>query len=198
MVIDFDASTHTYTVDGMVYASVTQVIGGAGMYGDAVRWYDEYSRDLGDKVHKTIALYHDGRLDPIEVDDVIEPYLDGWIKFLTDSKYQPMSGGVEVRLADSFIRTAGTADSIGCYEGRAAILDIKTGAPHPATGIQLAGYEYLYLADHDGSCRRIAVHLKADGKYRLVEYRDRHDKETFLSAVRIHHWKKENLKEKRT
>jgi hypothetical protein len=197
MVIAFDPAAHRYTVDGVVFPGVTHILGAEGLRRDVERYYDEYGRERGRIVHETIRLYHEGRLDPMNVDPVVEPYLDAWVEFLKDSKYQPMDGGVEVRLAAPAIRVAGTADSIGSYEGRAAILDIKTGGPHPSTGIQLAGYEYLYQADpeHDGTtCRRIGVYLNAEGKYKLVEYKDRHDRDVFLAAVRLFHWKTENLK----
>lgn len=195
MVIAFDPALHRYTVDGQVFPGVTSILGAEGLRRDVERYYDEYGRDRGTAVHKTIALYHEGRLDPMNVDPVVEPYLDAWVAFLADSRYMP--AGTEVRLAAPAIRVAGTADSIGCYEGGAAIIDIKTGGPHPSTGIQLAGYEYLYQADpeHDGQvCRRLGVYLNAKGSYKLVEYKDRHDRDTFLAAVRLFHWKTENLK----
>lgn len=185
--IHFDPATHTYSLDGVRYSSVTEIIRAAGMMGDTSH-FDDYSADRGTKVHETIRLYHDGKLDPVNVDPVIEPYLDAWIAFLTESKFFP--GYIEKILYDPIIKVAGRADMIGPYEGKAAILDIKTGQPNPATAIQLAGYEYLL----DSPCRRIAVYLKADGKYSLKEYRDRHDRDTFLGAVAVHNWKKANLK----
>lgn len=186
--MDFDPATHTYSMDGVRFASVTEVIKAAGMYGDAVKFADDYARDRGRIVHKTIELYHSGKLDPLAVAPEVEPYLDAWAAFIAESGFVPAM--LEKILHDPVILIAGTADVIGCYEGHAAILDIKTGQAHPATGIQLAGYEHLYGT----AVRRIAVHLQADGKYRLKEYRDRHDRDIFLGAVAVHNWRLANLK----
>jgi hypothetical protein len=198
--ISFAAASHTYTwhADGkapVVFPSVTQIIREFGLYGDAERHWDDYSAGKGRIIHRTIELYHAGRLDPVNVKAEVEPYLEAWIKFVADSKFIPTMH--EKILHDPLIRVAGTADCIGCYEGRAAVLDIKTGAPHPATAIQLAGYEYLWWSDpgHDGKpARRIAVPLKQDGTYWPTEHPDRHDRDVFLSAVRLHNWRKAKLK----
>ena len=185
--IDFDKETHTYTVDGVVYPSVTQVIGEAGMYGSAAAYWDDHSRDRGSNVHKAIELYHRGTLDMNALDPVIMPYMKAWLSFLDVSNFYPSM--IEHRLYNTGVMVAGTADMIGPVKDGAAIIDIKTGAPGPAAAIQLAGYEFLY-----GAAQRIVVQLKKDGKFKCHYYTDRHDRDVFLSAVSVYHWRKANVK----
>jgi len=188
MSIQFDEATHTYTVDGQPFASVTQLIKEFGMYGDAARWFDEYSSDRGSKVHEAVRLHLDGTLDVNSLDPVILPYYQAWMKFEKESDFYPAY--IEHTMINEGIKVAGRADLIGPFGGKAAIIDIKTSAtPHPATGVQLAGYEYLYGG---GFLKRLALHLGADGNYRLVPYTDRNDRNVFLAAATIHNWRQAN------
>ena len=187
--IQLDPVTHTYTDPdtGWVYASVTRIIGEAGLNGDATRYFTEYSRERGSKVHKIIELHVKGTLDEATVDPALAGYFMAYKKFEADTGFTP--DWIEHKLASIPLRVAGTADLIGPWNGGWAILDLKTSAtPSPATGIQLAGYEELF-----GSyAKRFALHLGAEGKYRLVEYADRNDRGIFFAAVSLFHWKKSN------
>jgi hypothetical protein len=189
--IDFDPASHTYKVDGWPYASVTQIIADAGLYGDAARYFTEYAAERGSFVHKAIELYLAGTLDESTVDPAIQGYLDAFVKFIGDTNFYPTHS--EQVFYSVTLRVAGRPDLIGPLNNHAAIIDIKTSiTPSPVTGIQLAGYEYLY-----GTLgKRFALHLKDDGKYRLHEYTDRNDRAVFLAAVTLNHWKQENMKER--
>lgn len=187
--IHFDAETHTYTDDdGSIMISVTQVLADAGFYGDVAKFWDEYSRDRGSAVHKAIELHYAGTLDESTVDPVVRPYFDAYLKFADESGFYP--AWCEKRMSNHDIMVAGTADLIGPLNGKAAIIDIKSGTPGPATAIQLSGYEYLFGA----RVQRIALQLKDNGKYSMHTYENRRaDRETFLAAVRCYRWKKDNL-----
>jgi len=189
-VINFDPDTHTYSVDGTPYSSVTQVIGEAGLYGDSARWFDDYSANRGRIVHKLIELYYKGTLDETSIDPALKGYFDAYLKFADETEFFP--GYVEEVFYHVETKIAGKPDLIGNINSNSAILDIKTGSPNPATAIQLAGYEYIYKSDKP--CQRFAVHLKEDGKYSLIQYRDRRDRDVFIAAVTLHNWRKANLK----
>jgi len=189
-VIGYDDATHTYTVDGAPYASVTQVIAEAGLYGDAARWFSERSRERGLMVHKTIESYYRDSLDVAALLPEVRGYFDAWLRFESDTGFYPAY--VEEAHYHHAIKIAGRPDLIGPHEGAPTIIDIKTGAPAPATGIQLAGYEYIFKAEVP--CHRLAVHLGRDGKYKLQLYNDRHDRDIFLAAVSIYNWRKANLR----
>jgi hypothetical protein len=115
------------------------------------------------------------------------PYFEAWKRFERESSY--VSDSCETRLASATYRFAGTIDHIGHLNGNFCIIDVKSGAPTPATGIQLAGYEMLLSAR---GARRFALHLKDDGNYKLIEYKDRNDRNVFLSALALWNWKQNN------
>ena len=194
--IQFDEATHTYSVDGQPFASVTQVIAGAGLYGDAARFWSEYSANRGRLAHKVIELYLAGTLDEATVDPALVGYFQAYKQFEADTKFFP--GYIEHTLYSVPLRIAGRVDLIGPdWKGKgSAIIDIKTSAtPAPATGIQLAGYENLYGVNSElPQPKRFALQLKSDGKYKLIEYTDRNDRAVFLAAVTLNNWRKANVK----
>ena len=186
--IQFDEAKHEYTNDGVVYTSVTQIIGASGLYGNAVNYFDERSRDRGKKVHKIVELHLKGILNRDTVDPALAGYFNAWLKFEKDTGFK--AGLIECLLYNDTQRIAGRVDLI--REDGEAIYDLKTSTtPSPATGIQLAGYEYLY----GSPCKRFALHLGAEGKYRPpIEYKDRADRGVFLAACTLYNWKLNNLK----
>ena len=138
-------------------------------------------------MHQVIEWHLSKELDESTIDPVLMPYFEAWKRFEVESSYAPDS--CETRLASDIYRFAGTIDHIGHPIGYFAIFDVKSGAPSPATGIQLAGYEILLTAR---GARRFALHLKDDGNYKLIEYKDRNDRNVFLSALALWNWKQNN------
>ena len=68
----FDPEEHRFSVNGVVWPSITQVLREAGMIDD--RWFDEYSATRGSYVHKICELHEKGILDPKSVDDDLKGY----------------------------------------------------------------------------------------------------------------------------
>lgn len=186
MILTFDADKHEYRLGGVKIPSVTQIIADAGLYGDTSH-FTEYSRDRGSFVHKAIQLHLSGELDEDTLDPVIVSYLEVWKKFEVEAGY--VSDECEAMLADAIYRYAGTVDHIGHLNGHFCIIDVKTGGATPATGIQLAGYENLLKV---GGAKRYALHLNAEGSYKLIEYKDRNDRNVFLAALALFYWKQNN------
>lgn len=184
--LTFNPEIHEYRANGLIVPSVTQIIAAAGLYGDTSHFTD-YSRDRGTFVHQIVEWHLSGELDETTVDPFLAPYFEAWKKFEQESSY--VSDSCEKRLASSTYRFAGTIDHIGHLNGHFCIIDVKSGAPTPATGIQLAGYEMLLSAR---GARRFALHLKDDGNYKLIEYKDRNDRNVFLSALALWNWKQNN------
>lgn len=188
----FDEATHTYKVNGVVYPGVTEIIGEAGLYGNAARWFDDYSRDRGTAVHDAIRLYLKGTLDIDHFNLECEPikgYLESYMRFEADTGFKPFQ--VEHAMYNHTYKVAGTADLIGPHQGDGSILDIKTSISiHPAEAIQLAGYELTW----GERMKRYSLHLGADGKYRLMPWTDRRDRDIFLAAVAVYNWRKGNLR----
>lgn len=186
MTITFDAEKHEYRDCGVRLPSVTQIIADAGLYGNT-SYFTEYTRDRGSFVHKAIEYHLSGELDEATLDPVIVPYFEAWKRFEKESDY--VSESCELMLSSQIYRYAGTIDHVGHINRHPCIIDVKTGAPTPATGIQLAGYENLLIVK---GAKRFALHLKDDGNYKLIEYKDRNDRNVFLAALSLYYWKQNN------
>ena len=200
----FVAGTHTYTLDGAVAPSITQVIEAAGlvdlshMSGDDRQFYAE----RGTAVHLACHYSDVGTLDESTVETPILGRLEAWREFRRVLAFTVLES--ERPRYDMVYRYAGTPDRIVSFsDGRRGVIEIKTGPIQEAVAVQLAAQARLAAMDHRpgypsvaADYRRIAVWLKADG-YSMREFH-RGDYATdisvFLSALTIYKWKQENMK----
>jgi hypothetical protein len=185
--LHFDPVTHTYSFNGQVVPSVTQVLQAEG-YIDTT-WFTEYGRDRGKMAHLAIHLYDMQDLDEEGLDPALAPYLEGWKKFKQESGFVLRES--EVPHCHPFRQYAGTPDKIGTINGKSAVIDIKTGAVQEWTRLQLSAYVELVTVE---PMARYSVQLKNDGTYRPLEYKDRADRAVWLSVLTSYQWKKANLK----
>ena len=131
----FDAETHTYTSDGKVLPSVTQILARLGT--NCPHWTEE-SRQRGQAVHAAIALIHEERLDDDSLDDRIKPYVFQYRQFQTISGFRPLVW--EGVVGSASLGYAGTIDCIGELNGRKVLMDWKTGSVPSTVAAQLAAY----------------------------------------------------------
>lgn len=165
--IAFDADTHTYTVDGVVIPSVTEIC--RFLHYEAA-YADKESRDRaarrGTAVHEATALIDYG--EEVEVDNEILGYVQAWRAFKRDYHVDVIEiervvfGNVYVD--DKPHPLCGTLDRVVEIEGKRYILDIKTGSKinKLALQAQLSAYAYVYP---DPTVRLLGVHLRKDGTY---------------------------------
>lgn len=188
--IQFCEATHTYTVNGRVLPGITQVLKSVGIIDDSR--YAPGSAERGTAIHMACQLDDEGDLDEATLDPAIRPYLEAWRQYRKDDPF--IIEAVEKRIADLPLGFAGTIDRIvlrGEPPGLRGILDIKSGAPERWHGLQLAAYQML--AGTAG--KRTAVHVKADGSYTVRYYGLLgEDRNVFLAALAIFHWKANNGK----
>jgi hypothetical protein len=183
----YNDSDHTYkTAEGLVLPSVTTILKHGGFYGDAVKYFTEYTSNRGKYVHQIIRYHLEGVLDEDTVDESLMGYYDAWLKFERESNFVPEL--IEKPMISVKHGFAGTPDLIGTFNKYRSTIDIKSGIVGPVVGLQTAGYEIL----DDQPSKRFSLQLKPDGKYNLIEYRNRQDKSIFLAAVALHNWKLNN------
>ena len=170
----FDEATHTYTLDGVVIPSVTEICAPitCGKYPPVGVVQQAAAR--GTRVHELCALYDMDAL-PDEIEAGLIGYVKAWAAFCRD--YKPVWRHIELPLygeIDTGLPFAGTLDRIGDIDGRTRVVDIKTAASldRPAKVAlceQITGYEYL--ADLNGIDvsfgAGMGVQLFADGNYRV-------------------------------
>jgi hypothetical protein len=189
----FDPATHTYRVGGVIFPSVTEVLGPAeafaGFFDHVPADALELARDRGSYVHEAMALLARGDLDWSSLDETWAPYIRSGERFLSDSGI--VITGSEVPVFSERLRVAGTIDLLGLWTRREALLDFKASAAVPVTvGPQTAGYTLLYR-DLYGSAgkrmRRYCVHL-TPAEYRVIPLEDSRDEAIFLSSLNLFHW----------
>jgi hypothetical protein len=181
--IHFDPTAHIYTVDGVKYPSVTQVISDTRLYGDT-SYFTEYSADRGRFVHRIIEYHLSCQLDEDTIDPALCGYFEAWRRFEQEASY--VSDECEKVMASHHHHFAGTIDHIGHLNGHYCVIDVKSGGPSPAHAIQTAGYSILL--NHPG-VKRFSLHLKDDGSYKLIEHKERQDSQIFMAALAIWYWK---------
>ena len=147
----------------------------------------ESSAKFGRVVHETCAMYDMGEL--ASCDPEVEPYLDGWKRFLSD--LNPKFKAIEIPLASRVWGFAGTPDRV--YKvSRDGILDIKTGAPVPVTDLQTAAYQIL-VEENLGLAIKERITIKlVPGEYRLIQHKDRNDINTVKGMLALYRWKCQN------
>jgi hypothetical protein len=180
--IEFDESTHTYTVDGVVYPSVTQVLHDMGLstYYDSG---DDFYKERGQAVHKCCELIDSDTLDWSSVDPRITGYLDAYLAFKEETRWQ--FDHSEERLADDTYKFCGSPDRFW------PLLDLKTTASR--FDLQLSAYAILLQANGFKPGREAYfLQLKPDGKYTLNTYvLNRRDTGIWHCAVSLWWYRKE-------
>lgn len=186
MKIEFDAEKHEYTVGGVKIPSVSDILAplNAERYGNINAMVLQEAARKGTAVHEATEQIDYG-LDP-EENPEIEGYLEAYYSFLFDHYCdwkmieQPVAF---CRAENEPPLYCGTVDRFGVVDDDLAVVDIKTYASmtteaQMTAASQLALYRDAIL-DGDpenrgrfqdcGRVKRYILHLKKDGKYRLID-----------------------------
>jgi hypothetical protein len=184
----FNEASHTYTADGVVIPSVTQILAPLNDLSFIKPDVLQYKRELGTAVHKATELYDQGELDEATVPAVVQPYLNGWIRLRAELSFEIL--GMEERVFHPAHRYAGTYDRLVLLDGKRCIWDLKTGGMFPSYGPQTAAYKNaVEKASGKRVEARFTVELRDDGTYRLHEMTDPEDWPVFLGCLALHRFK---------
>ena len=189
--ISFDEPTHTYTVNGVRFPSVTEVVSVLRPESGARDDVLEYKRQIGKAVHKAIELMEAGTLDTDSLDPAIVPFVEAFRKFKAETGFTVLHS--EMIVYSKKLRVAGTLDLTGMRGGKPQVelLDLKAvWTMGDETAIQTVGYAICYEELTGVKIdRRGGLQLLRDGTYRYFGYPDRNDRNVFLAALTIHNWK---------
>ena len=167
--LEFNASIHRYRLDGRILPSVTQVLKGVGMIDFSMipQVVLQEAASRGTAVHRALHYLDDGDLDEASVEPELTPYIQAYRDFCAQSGFTVAL--VEHRVYHPTFMYAGTLDRTGGFPDKSlAVLDVKTGMPFPAHGLQLAAY--AACLKHPRMYRRISLYLNEDGGYKAEEY----------------------------
>jgi hypothetical protein len=184
MNIKFNKDNHEYSVDGVVYPSVTQVINNLGLID--TQWFKPEHAARGSHIHLACQYLDEGCLDYDSLDEEYKPYIDAYKRFLNDCK--PEWVGIEQKIFHPIYKYCGTYDRSGMMFGNNITLDIKTGIYHHTHALQLAGYEQTITDDK--SSKRYSLYLSRDTTYKLIQHKERMDYKIFNNACSVYWWAK--------
>jgi hypothetical protein len=108
--------------------------------------------------------------------------MDGWMRFKRDTGY--VCKTTEQLIYHPTYRYAGILDQTGVLAGRTCVLDIKTGGEQPWWSLQLAAYNAVAKKQD-----RYSLQITGDGKWKLVQHKDKNDIRVFLACLTVSGWK---------
>lgn len=194
--VQFDEATHTYTVNGTEYPSVTQII--RFLSYDQAKCADQQmaliARERGTEVHEAAVLYDYSGDIPEDLSADAAPYLSAYIQFCRD--YNPKWSYIEHILGTNKDGVpygyCGTLDRAGFIDGKFCILDIKTSykVNIPSLSAQLAAYNNLLKFQHTELYKEdtnlYGLQLMRTGKYRLYKVDYQQGAKLLGSCLAIH------------
>lgn len=177
--VQFDEATHTYTIDGKEYPSVTNIV--RFLSYDQSKNADPQmalmARERGTEVHEATALYDYSGEIPGDLSADSAPYVSAYVQFLRD--YKPEWKFIEHIMGDAGLGYCGTLDRAGFIGDDFCILDIKTSykVNMPSLFAQLYAYNRLFNHCHNEWILENKIHtqnlfglqLMRNGKYRLYK-----------------------------
>lgn len=186
--LKFDEGKHQYTVNGLVLPSVTQVLADLNDFSSVPPDVLEEARNRGDHVHKATELLDRDELDLGSVHQAWRPYVDAWQRFTQAGP--EFFGAIEHRSYHRKLMYAGTCDRIMMDGDKIAIVEIKTYHQiSPVDALQTAAYAAIAEQDFRVKVsRRLTVHLKPDGTYAVVEWKDKSDFAVFCACLTRYQW----------
>jgi hypothetical protein len=141
-------------------------------------------------VHRAIEAEIYGFFDPAEhdPDGALTGYLDGYRRFVAESKFAPLVAEVEV--VHEPWRYCGHPDVIGFLGAARTLLDFKSGLLGlQGVEFQLAGYVEAWNHQHPAELVSAAgaVEVRRDGTYRFHEADLPGATPVWYSAVTVYH-----------
>ena len=124
--------------------------------------------------------------DPQKHDEIehewCRPYVEAYVKFLAETRFEMMHCAVEVR--NSVDRVIGHIDQHGWLYERPTLLDLKSGGESDWHRWQLGGYQPAVIETLKVVPDRFNLYLCSDGSYQLVQRKDRRDIVEFQALAR--------------
>lgn len=167
----FFDTTHTYTVDGEVIPSVSEICRfiSREIYGDIGQFTLDNAAKRGTAVHKSTEVLD--KYGKVEITSDIEPYIRAYIQFRKDHACEWQKIEWATHHPDNLY--AGTLDRYGTVDGKRAIVDIKSTAnidPAHRKLYEAAQNLYRKMLPEDMPVEQLLIlQLKNDGTYKLYD-----------------------------
>lgn len=189
---------HTYHVNipgsynGTRLPSVTEIL--RPIVPESVsKYFTPESRERGRRVHQMVQFDIEGTLDVGALDDDLLSYYEGWMDFLTLTRFRPIL--CEQPIIHSAMYYAGRMDIFGVIDKTPALIDIKTGVVDLLlAGPQTAGYKSAAVYENliPPTARRFVLDLKPGKGQLSEELTSKNDNSVFYHCLGV--WKYNQLR----
>ncbi|MAG39342.1 hypothetical protein CMI41_00020 [Candidatus Pacearchaeota archaeon] len=188
---NFDPLTHKYSVDGLPYVGVNELLIAEGLKIDLKKVVPqealEAGWDKGKTIHKIAQLTLKGTLDKKSVDPALTPYYDEIRHFTQEYGVSPVH--IEAQMWDDDKLFAGQTDLIAKTNKGLAVVDWL-----------ISGEKYLQMLCYKMLAKKffgleietlISVQLFEDKPYKPLFYKpQRKDELLIMSALNLYNYKK--------
>ena len=178
--IEFNAETHTYTMDKVKLPSVTQIMAPIThpLYSKVNEYVLNKAARRGTEIHKWVELYDK------EKQESFNPRVQAYIKWCKDTKQEPIEN--ELRLYHKTLLYAGTLDKLCEINGEIVLVDVKTTSQlhEDIVAVQCSAYREMLLSHGRRVDKIAALQLNKDGTYVYKELKDKFD--IFLALYKIY------------
>ena len=167
-ILQFFDKGHVYMLDGEQIPCVSDLCRflHREIYKEAPIWQLEAAADRGTKVHEATELLD--KTGRAEIEDDYLPYLEAYARFRRE--HEVAWELIEHPDYHPEHRYAGTIDRYGMVDGYHTLVDLKTTYTvyKPLCGASLNLYRMILEARKKRVEKLLIIHLKKDGRYRLV------------------------------
>lgn len=191
----FVSETHEYFLHGERKLSVTQILNETGLvcYDHIPAAILDRKAEIGTAAHAACHYFDEGDLDESSLAPEVRPYVEGWKRFRRETDFVPKLIEYRGIATVDGMQYGFTLDRDGILFGKPVLLEIKcTAGVEFSWGPQTAAYEMAVRELEAEKYRfrsRIAVHLRPNGNYQLVQLKDPQDYAVFKSALLLTSWK---------
>jgi hypothetical protein len=184
--VTLEQPAHIYRLpSGQVVPSVTQILAPLVDLAGIPRDVLAAKADLGRRVHTACHYLSEDDLDPWSIEGDVRPYLDGFVRFLSETGAKIIAN--ERIVYNAMHGYAGQLDLVAIVFGRTTLIDLKTSIVTPlAAGSQTAAYQRA-LGDPQVT-HRAALRLRPDGTYRFDTLNDPNDWSVFVACLTLHRY----------
>lgn len=142
-----------------------------------------YYMERGTQNHLAWQMVEEGTADGYDFDDAVKPYLAGHARFLKDTGFRALPGGIELKIKHDELMYKGTLDRLGTIQNRVVLIDYKTSKPTAGASLQTALYLLALPGYKFREVERYAVGFTKDGKYIMSQkYPDSDEQDAYFWA----------------
>src|SRR5207302_2023083 len=185
----YDPDTERPMMDGRPVMGATDAMRLSGIM-DGQTWGSDYDLWCGRARHKAVELWVKNTLDLATLHPDIQPSLEAFLKFQSETGFQPTHS--EYKVWNPVYQVATRIDLLGEFpDGQQGIVELKSGTVSKTAAIQTAIQDILMGAQR--TRKRYGLSIPKTGRPNVALYGNRDDYSIAISVMNIAHWRVKEL-----